>query len=167
MLVSNIIAIYLQSLCIKLGTVTGKDLAQNCRAHLPKWMNIFLYIMAEGAVSHAVKLAKGQLLISEQIIATDIAEVIGTAIALNLLIPKLPLVAGCAISIVDVLLILIFYRPNGTMKGLRIFEFFVMALVLAVVVCFCIQLSMIEATTKVATVFRGYLPSKELIESNA
>ena len=75
--------------------------------------------------------------------------------------------AGCAISIVDVLLILIFYRPNGTMKGLRVFEFFVMALVLAVVVCFCIQLSMIEATTKVATVFRGYLPSKELIESNA
>ena len=51
MLVSNVIAIYLQSLCIKLGTVTGKDLAQNCRAHLPKWMNIFLYIMAEGAVS--------------------------------------------------------------------------------------------------------------------
>lgn len=49
-LVSNIIAIYLQSLCIKLGTVTGKDLAQNCRAHLPKWLNIFLYIMAEGAV---------------------------------------------------------------------------------------------------------------------
>ena len=49
-LVSNIIAIYLQSLCIKLGTVTGKDLAQNCRAHLPAWCNIFLYVMAEGAV---------------------------------------------------------------------------------------------------------------------
>ena len=67
----------------------------------------------------------------------------------------------------DVLLILIFYRPNGTMKGLRIFEFFVMGLVLAVVICFCIQLSMIENTTKVATVFRGYLPSKELAESDA
>lgn len=67
----------------------------------------------------------------------------------------------------DVLLILIFYRPHGTMKGLRIFELFVMALVLAVVVCFCLQLSMIEDTTKVGTVFRGYLPSKELVESNA
>lgn len=98
---------------------------------------------------------------------TNSLQVIGTAIALNLLIPKLPLVAGCAISIVDVLLILIFYRPNGTMKGLRIFEFFVICLVLAVVICFCIQLSMIENTTKVGTVFRGYLPSKELVESNA
>lgn len=53
------------------------------------------------------------------------------------------------------------------MKGLRIFEFFVMALVLAVVVCFCIQLSMIEDNTRVGTVFRGYLPSKELVQSDA
>lgn len=50
-LLSNFIAIYLQSLCIKLGTVSGMDLAQMCRAHLPRWLNIFLYIMAEGAVS--------------------------------------------------------------------------------------------------------------------
>jgi metal iron transporter len=49
-LVSNIIAIYLQSLCIKLGTITGMDLAQMSRAHLPRWLNIFLYLMAEGAV---------------------------------------------------------------------------------------------------------------------
>jgi metal iron transporter len=62
--------------------------------------------------------------------------VIGTAIALNLLIPQLPLVAGCAISIFDVLLILLFYRPNGSLKGLRAFEIFVMALVLGVVICF-------------------------------
>jgi metal iron transporter len=75
-------------------------------------------------------------------------------------------VAGCALSIVDVLLILLFYRPNGTMKGLRIFELFVMLLVLGVVVCFCIQLSMIE-NTSVGSVFRGYLPSKQLVEGNA
>ncbi len=52
------------------------------------------------------------------------------------------------------------------MKGLRVFEFFVMALVLAVVVCFCIQLSMIKDTA-VGTVFRGFLPSSQLVESNA
>ncbi|OAF56212.2 hypothetical protein VC83_07420 [Pseudogymnoascus destructans] len=148
-LLANIIAIFLQSLCIKLGTVSGMDLAQMCRAHLPWWLNIFLYVLAEGAI-----------------IATDIAEVIGTAIAINLLIPQIPLVAGCAISIVDVMLILIFYRPSGSLKGLRTFEFFVMALVLAVVICFCIQLSLIKDTS-VGSVFRGYLPSKELVEPQA
>lgn len=93
------------------------------------------------------------------------AEVIGTAIALNLLIPKLPLVAGCALSILDVMAILIFYRPNGSMKGLRLFEIFVCFLVLGVVICFCIQLSLI--TGSVGDVFRGYVPSSELIESEA
>ncbi|KAI9744737.1 MAG: hypothetical protein M1818_001662 [Claussenomyces sp. TS43310] len=143
---SNLIAIYLQSLCIKLGTVTGLNLAQMCRTHFPKWLNLFLYLLAEGAI-----------------IATDIAEVIGTAIAINLLIPKIPLVAGCAISIVDVLLILIFYRPNGSMKGLRTFEMFVVALVLGVVICFIVQLSLIKDTS-VGEVFRGYLPSSAIVQ---
>ncbi|UKZ76633.1 hypothetical protein TrVFT333_004340 [Trichoderma virens FT-333] len=110
-LLSNLFAILLQSLAIQLGTVTGLDLASACRAYLPRWLNYFLYALAEVAI-----------------IATDIAEVIGTAIALNLLIPKLPLVAGCALSILDVMAILIFYRPDGSMKGLRIFEFFVLLL---------------------------------------
>jgi metal iron transporter len=57
-LMSNVFAIFLQSLCIKLGTVTGRNLAQNCREHLPMWLNITLYIFAESAI-----------------IATDIAEV--------------------------------------------------------------------------------------------
>jgi metal iron transporter len=146
-LMSNIFAIFLQSLCIKLGSVSGLNLAEACKEFLPKWLNISLYIMAESAI-----------------IATDIAEVIGTAIAINLLVPKIPLVAGCALSIVDVLLILLFYKPNGSMKGLRAFELFVMALVLGVVVCFCIQLSLIKDTS-VGEVFRGYLPSKAIIQS--
>jgi Mn2+/Fe2+ NRAMP family transporter len=50
-LLSNFIAIFLQSLCIKLGTISGMDLAQMCRAHLPKWLNLFLYFLAECAVS--------------------------------------------------------------------------------------------------------------------
>ncbi|KAH7065425.1 transporter protein smf2 [Macrophomina phaseolina] len=145
-LMSNIFAIFLQSLCVKLGTVTGMNLAENCRAHLPSWLNIVLYIFAESAI-----------------IATDIAEVIGTAISLNVLL-KVPLVAGCAISIVDVLIILIFYKPSGSMRALRAFEYFVMFLVLGVVVCFCFQLSLIK-NTSVGEVFKGYLPSKAIVES--
>ncbi|KAM0525788.1 hypothetical protein ACHAPE_000499 [Trichoderma viride] len=147
-LLSNLFAILLQSLAIQLGTVTGLDLAEACRAYLPRWLNYFLYALAEVAI-----------------IATDIAEVIGTAIALNLLIPKLPLVAGCALSILDVMAILLFYRPDGSMKGLRIFEFFVLFLVMGVVVCFCIQLSLIKHTS-VGEVFKGYLPSSAIVQSN-
>ncbi|CAI7612911.1 unnamed protein product [Penicillium pancosmium] len=145
-LVSNLFAILLQSLCIKLGTVTGLNLAENCREHLPRWLTIILYIFAEAAI-----------------IATDIAEVVGSAIALNLLL-KIPLVAGCAITLVDVLFLLLFYRPDGSMWGLRLFEFFVMALVLGVVVCFCIQLSLIKDQS-VGEVFRGYLPSSAIVQS--
>ena len=57
-LMSNLFAIFLQSLCIKLGSVTGLNLAEHCKAHLPKWLNILLYLFAEAAI-----------------IATDIAEV--------------------------------------------------------------------------------------------
>ncbi|KAJ6781169.1 hypothetical protein PWT90_10940 [Aphanocladium album] len=148
-LLSNLFAIVLQSMAIQLGSVTGHDLASACRAFCPRWLNYLLYVLAEVAI-----------------IATDLAEVIGTAIALNLLIPKLPLVAGVALSIVDVMFILIFYRPDGSMKGLRLFELFVCLLVLGVVVCFCIQLSLIRESS-VGQVFRGYLPSKELVEPTA
>lgn len=89
---------------------------------------------------------------------------IGTAIAINLLIPQIPLVAGCALSILDVLILLVFYPGNGEMKRLRYFEMFVAALVLGVVVCFCIQLSLIQ-NTSVGEVFKGYLPSKAIVES--
>ncbi|OHW91771.1 manganese transporter [Colletotrichum incanum] len=146
-LLANLFAIFLQSLCTKLGTVTGLNLAEACRAFLPRWMNYVLYAFAEVAI-----------------IATDIAEVIGFAIGLNLLVPAIPLVAGCAISILDVMIILVFYRPHGSMRGLRVFEYFVVGLVLAVVVCFCIQLSLIK-DTPVGEVFEGYLPSHAIVES--
>lgn len=139
------------------------NLAENCKAHCPPWLNYILYVFAEAAI-----------------IATDIAEVrfetylsivhllihpqvIGTAIALNLLL-HIPLVAGCAISIVDVLIILAFYRPSGTMRGIRIFELFVALLVLAVVVCFCIELSLISVPN-IRELFRGYLPGDVLVQS--
>src|SRR5271154_839389 len=96
-LMSNLFAIFLQNLCIKLGTVTGLDLAQNCRKRFPKWLTITLYLFAESAI-----------------VATDMAEVIGSAIALNLLF-HIPLAAGCAITIVDVFIILLFFKPEGSM----------------------------------------------------
>ncbi|KAK5144141.1 NRAMP-like transporter smf-3 [Rachicladosporium monterosium] len=147
-LMSNLFAIFLQSLCIKLGTVTGLNLAEMYRAHMPPWLNYTLYGIAEAAI-----------------IATDIAEVIGTAIALNLLSNgRIPLVAGCALSIVDVLFILLFYQSSGrNMKALRAFEFFVILLVLGVVVCFCFQLSLIQHTD-VGEVFHGFLPSRALVQ---
>ncbi|KAI9779660.1 MAG: hypothetical protein M1816_003448 [Peltula sp. TS41687] len=164
-LMANLFAIFLQSLCIKLGTVTGLNLAENCRAHLPKWLNITLYLFAEAAI-----------------IATDIAEVgrctklrwptyllmrrlqvIGSAIALNLLL-HIPLIAGCALTLVDVLLILLLYNPSGSMRRLRAFEFFVAALVLGVVVAFCVQLSYIR-NVSVGEVFKGYLPSSTIVQS--
>ena len=70
---------------------------------------------------------------------------------------------GCAITLVDVLVILIFYSPAGSMRRLRAFEYFVMALVLGVVICFCIQLSLISSSISVGTVFAGYLPSPTII----
>ena len=87
---------------------------------------------------------------------------IGSAIALNLLL-KIPLVAGCAITLVDVLIILLFYSPDGSMRRLRAFEFFVVALVLGVVICFCIELSLLE-NTSVGEVFKGYLPSSSVVQ---
>ncbi|ETN46273.1 uncharacterized protein HMPREF1541_00457 [Cyphellophora europaea CBS 101466] len=146
-LMSNLFAIFLQSLCIKLGSVTGLNLAENCRKHLPRWLNLVLYVLAEAAI-----------------IATDIAEVIGSAIALNLLF-HIPLVAGCAITIVDVLILMIFWSPDGSMRRLRLFEFCVMGLVLGVMVCFCIQLSYIH-NTSAGEVFRGYLPSAAIIKGD-
>lgn len=146
-LLSNLFAIFLQTLAIKLGSVTGLNLAEVCRRELPKWLTVCLYILAEAAI-----------------IATDIAEVIGSAIALNLLL-HIPLVAGCAITVVDVLLLLLFYRPDGSMMRLRIFEYFVMLLVLGVMVCFCIQLTYIHNATA-GEVMRGYLPSSAVINGN-
>ncbi|KAL2433926.1 Manganese transporter SMF1 [Exophiala dermatitidis] len=146
-LMSNLFAIFLQSLCIKLGSVTGLNLAENCRKHLPRWLTIILYLFAEAAI-----------------IATDIAEVIGSAIALNLLL-HIPLVAGCAITLVDVLLLLLLYRTDGSMTRIRLFEYFVMGLVLGVMVCFCIQLSFIRDTSA-GEVFKGYLPSSAIVENN-
>ncbi|KAF8860312.1 natural resistance-associated macrophage protein [Acephala macrosclerotiorum] len=143
MLLGVFMAIYLQALAAKLGSVTGLNLAQMNRAYLPRWLNYALYAIAEAAI-----------------ICTDIGQVIGTAIAINLLIPKVPLWGGCLISVTDTLFILLFYNADGTLRRLRVFEAFVSIFIIGVFVSFCIELSII--TAPVGEVFRGYLPSKEV-----
>ncbi|KAK3293337.1 natural resistance-associated macrophage protein-domain-containing protein [Chaetomium fimeti] len=142
-LVSNIIAIYIQSLCIKLGTVTGMDLAQLNHLYLPRWLELFIYVIAEASI-----------------IATDLGQVIGQSIALNILIPALPLSAACVISVADTLLILLFYTPTGELRRVRVFEVFVALLVAAVFVTLCVALSMVSPPA--GPVFRGFLPSREV-----
>ncbi|KAG5419172.1 SMF1 [Candida metapsilosis] len=144
---SNCIAVFLQSLCIKLGSVTGYDLARCSREFLPKKLNLLLWVLAEAAI-----------------IATDIAEVIGSAIALNILL-RIPLPAGVVITIVDVLFVLMAYRTDtSSMKFVKIFEYSVGALVAVVVICFCIQLSKIHADAR--DIFRGYVPSQQMFDGS-
>ncbi|ROW06455.1 hypothetical protein VMCG_04462 [Cytospora schulzeri] len=145
-LVSNLIAIYLQCLCIKLGTVTGMDLAQMNHRYMPRWLDLSIYVIAEACI-----------------ICTDIGQVIGTAIALNILIPKLPLAAACVVSVVDTLCILLFYNSDGQLRRIRLFEAFIALLVLAVFVTICVTLGMISASA--GEVFRGFLPSREIFVS--
>lgn len=144
-LLSNLIAIFLQSLCIKLGSVTGMDLPNACRIHLNKYVNWGLYIAAECAI-----------------IATDLAEVIGTAIALNILL-KIPLPAGVVLTIVDVFVVLLAYRPGGSAQLIRYIEYVVAVFVAGVVVCFCIELKMIPPVP-IRQVFRGFIPSSQMFE---
>ncbi|RCH94042.1 hypothetical protein CU098_009574 [Rhizopus stolonifer] len=149
-LLSNMIAIFLQNLTIRLGTITGLDLASASRKFFPRWLNIMLYVLAEIAI-----------------IATDVAEVIGSAIALNLLFPNLPLPAGVAITAVDVFIILLFYKEetdeeDGSTSGkmVRAFEMFVMILVAAVGVCFIVELGYSDVVA--IDLLKGYLPNKEI-----
>ena len=88
---------------------------------------------------------------------------IGSAIALNLLL-HIPLVAGCALTLADVLIILLLYNPSGSMRRMRAFEIIVAALVVGVVIAFCVQLSYIHGV-RVAEVFRGYLPTAAIAHS--
>lgn len=147
-LISSIMAVFLQSLCIKLGTVTGYDLARCCREYLPKKLNWVLWFLAECAI-----------------IATDVAEVIGSAIALNILL-RIPLPAGVAITIVDVLVVLAAYRSDTPLAHfVRYFEYAVGLLVAGVIICFIIVLAWLpDGAAPVGDVFRGFVPSKQMFE---
>lgn len=149
-LLLNCLAIFLQTLSARLGSVTGLDLATNCRINLSPKVNIFIYIMAEIAI-----------------IATDVAEVVGTAIALNILF-KIPLLLGVIITVIDVLVVLMAYRPQGPLIVIRIFELFVSLLVTATVICFGIELFQVShdktINFRVVDVIKGFLPNEKVID---
>ncbi len=115
-LLSNLIAVLLQALCVRLGVVTGRDLAQQCRESYSRPVSFGLWIVAETAIA-----------------ACDLAEVIGSAIALNLLF-HIPLIWGVCITALDVLLILFLQQ-----KGFRYIEALVFALIGVIGVCFGLE----------------------------
>ena len=146
-LVSNFMAAFWQTLCAKLGATTGLDLAQNCKRELPYGLNIALYLMAEIAI-----------------IATDLAEVVGTAISLNILF-GVPLALGVVLTVVDVLVVLLAYKPNGSLKVVRWFEAFVSLLVGLTVICFTIELFFVDLGPA-RDIFTGFLPSRAVLEGD-
>ena len=137
-LMSNLMAILLQGLASKLGIVTGRDLAQACRDHYSTPVVWFLWIICELAIA-----------------ACDLAEVIGSAIALNLLF-GIPLPVGIAITAADVLIVL--YLQN---KGFRLLEALVIALVATVGACFLFEI--ILSHPPLRAVLSGFLPRAEVI----
>jgi len=139
-MLSNLLAILLQSLCIKLGVVTGRDLAQACRDHFSRRFSIVLWILAEIAIA-----------------ACDLAEVVGSAIALQLLF-GIPLIWGVCITALDVLLIL--FLEN---RGFRYIEAIVVTLVATIGVCFGLEI--LFSKPELAGIFSSmFIPSGEILK---
>lgn len=136
-LLSSIAAMFLQHLALKLGVASGRDLAQACRDAYPRWVNIPLWIMAEIAIC-----------------ACDLAEVIGAAVALQLLF-GMPLWAGVLVTIADVALVMLL---EG--RGFRWLEGFVILLILVIFSCFVYEMALAQPAW--LDVGRGLVPSREL-----
>ena len=137
-LLSNGFAMVLQHLALKLGIATGKDLAQACRAAYSRPVAIGLWLLCETAIA-----------------ATDLAEVLGSAIALNLLF-GIPLWLGVVLTVLDVLLLLVFQS-----RGFRLLESIVGSLIVVIFVCFGYEV--IVSHPGIQAVTRGFLPKAEIV----
>ncbi|ABE63035.1 NRAMP family Mn2+/Fe2+ transporter [Nitrobacter hamburgensis X14] len=137
-LLSNLMAILLQALAARLGIASGLDLAQACRASYSRPVSFMLWLVCEAAI-----------------IACDLAEVIGTAIALQLLF-GIPLIGGALIAALDAFLLLLLMN-----RGFRFLEAFVVALLIVIAVCFAIQI--VAAAPPVAEILHGFAPSREIV----
>src|SRR6478736_4970774 len=137
-LMSNIMAILLQALCARLGIGAGRDLAQACRDAYPRWASWPLWVISEIAIC-----------------ATDLAEVIGTAIGLNLLF-GVPLELGVLITALDVFLIL--WMQN---LGFRWIEAFIVTLLGVIALCFGVQIAMADPDW--GAVIRGFAPTTQVV----
>lgn len=129
---SNLMAMLLQALSARLGIATGRDLAQACREQYPPWVGYVLWAFCEVAI-----------------IACDLAEVIGTALALKLLF-GIPMVLGAVLTVLDALLVLLLMR-----RGFRWLEAFITSLIVLIACCFALQLAL--AAPQLAQVFAGFL----------
>jgi len=139
-LVSNIMAIVLQALCARLAVASGRDLAQACRDAYPRWAAYPLWAAAEIAI-----------------IATDIAEVIGTAIGLNLLF-GIPLEIGVILTALDVFLILYLQK-----LGFRYLEALIITLLGVIAACFAIQIAL--ANPEWGPLIRGFAPTADIVRN--
>lgn len=139
-LLSNLMAILLQSLCARLGIATGRDLAQACRDHYSRPVNLVLWVLCEAAIC-----------------ACDLAEVIGSAIALNLLF-KIPLVWGVVLTSLDVFLVIYLTRRN-----FRWLEGVVVSLILLIGGCFVAQI--LFAKPVIPDLLAGLIPSPQILKN--
>ena len=135
LLMSNLMALLLQSLAARLGIVKGWDLAQASRQQYPTWVNISLYAFAEIAIA-----------------ATDLAEIIGMAIGLNLLF-DLPLLWGVVITVFDTFLLLFLLN-----KGIRRLELFIISLVAIIGLSFIAQMFIVQP--EIVPLMKGFIPSE-------
>ena len=134
LVMSNLIALLLQSHCIRLGVVSGRDLAQASKDHYSKFINYFLYILAEIAIA-----------------ACDLAEVVGMAIGIHLLFPSISILGGVCITVLDSFVLLFLLNA-----GIKKLEAFIISLVAIIGVSFFIQL--LIAKPDVIEISKGLIP---------
>ena len=139
-LLSNLMAILLQSLCVRLGVATGRDLAQACRDYFSPRINFCLWVLCEIAIA-----------------ACDLAELLGSAIALQLLF-RIPLLWGVCITALDILVLL--FLQN---KGFRYVEALVITLVATIGICFTAEI--IFSQPDAGGILRGYAPKLEILQN--
>ena len=139
-LISNLMAMFLQALSAKLGIATGRDLAQACREHYSRRTGLFLWVVCEIAIA-----------------ACDLAEVLGSAVALKLLF-GLPLLAGVFITAFDVLIVL---ALQG--RGFRLVEAFVVTLIGSIAACFAYEIFFAHPLWREAAI--GFIPRAEILRN--
>src|SRR3979411_1118203 len=139
-LISNLMAMFLQALSAKLGIATGRDLAQACREHYSRRTGLFLWVVCEIAIA-----------------ACDLAEVLGSAVALKLLF-GLPLLAGVLITAFDVLIVL---ALQG--RAFRLVEAFVVTLIASIAACFAYEIFFAHPLWHEAAV--GFIPRAEILRN--
>ncbi|MEC4819912.1 MAG: Nramp family divalent metal transporter [Scytonema sp. PMC 1069.18] len=139
-LLSNLMAVLLQSLCVRLGVATEKDLAQACRDYFPQHISFFLWLLCEIAIA-----------------ACDLAELLGSAIALQLLF-GIPLAIGVCLTALDVMMVLLLQS-----KGFRYIEAVVVSLITLIFICFAPEIFF--SNPHFGDIMLGFVPSSQVVRN--